>query len=186
MNGTEPVLLILRRIEQAIYGLEHVIRNLNLQEIADLSSPSQPQMEFRDFVRVEVESGNLDVRIEDQPIQAIVEDLSDFQTDPIEIPSSNTDSDIVLIQGSSDSRIIVYGFFLSNRADTSVSVQFRDDASPDPTVLTGRMMIEAGNSIQYSGFYRVFELDLGRSLVLNRDPLGALGGFIVYRMVSSL
>jgi len=179
MSEQDSVLL-LRRIEQAIYGLEKRIANWNAS--APSIQPLEPSIvQFPSVMSVEVERGSISTVIEEQPIQTetvLTRQLSIHPVD-INLVAAGTAS---IITVPADASYAIYGITLTNNGTGFARVRFQSSDSI-PIVYTGFTNIAAGATWTVQHIYPFLVVPAGASLMVRAESFVELGGCVLYQAI---
>jgi len=179
MSEQDSVLL-LRRIEQAIYGLEKRIANWNAT--ASSTQPSEPSIvQFPSVMSVEVERGSVSAVIEEQPIRTetvLTRQLSIHPVD-INLVAAGTAS---IITAPADASYTIYGITLTNNgADVA---RFRLESSDSiPIVYTGSVNLAAKATWSVQHIYPFLVIPASASLMVRTETPAVLGGCVLYQAI---
>ena len=179
MSEQDSVLL-LRRIEQAIYGVEKRLANWNATE--PTKQPSEPPVvQFPSVMQVEIEGGTVSAVIEEQPIRTetvLTEQLSIY---PVDI-NLNAAGTAPVITAPTDASYAVYGITLTNNG-TAVA-RFRLQSSDGtPTVYTGFVNLAVGSTWSVQHIYPFLVVPAGASLMVQAETAAELGGCVLYQAI---
>jgi len=173
-------ILLLRRIEQAIYGVEKRLANWNATE--PTKQPSEPPIvQFPSVMNVEIEGGTVSAVIEEQPIRTetvLTQQLSIYPVD-INLVAAGTAS---IITASADASYAIYGITLTNNgADVA---RFRLQSSDDtPIVYTGFVNLAAGSTWSVQHIYPFLVVPADASLMVQAATAAELGGCVLYQAI---
>jgi len=179
MSEQDSVLL-LRRIEQAIYGLEKRIANWNAS--VPSAQPSEPPVvQFPSVMRVEVESGTVNAVIEEQPIQTETVLTQQLSIYPVEI-NLVVAGTVPIITAPADASYAVYGITLTNNGAAVARVRLESSDSI-PIVYTGFVNIAVGSTWFVQHIYPFLVVPAGASLMVQAATAVELGGCILYQAI---
>ena len=183
MSEQDSVLL-LRRIEQAIYGLEkRLVEQRQPSEVNQLRPPTEPPVvQFPSVMSVEVESGNINAIIEEQPIQTQTVLTTELVCVPVSVNLASADT-ATLITVPSDATYQIYHITLVNNGALPVTLRIQDDNSI-PNVYTGQMTLAPNAILTLSHIYPFIMLGGNLSLKVETTTAAELGGCIFYRSLS--
>ena len=179
MSEQDSVLL-LRRIEQAIYGLEKRIASWNAS--ASSAQPEEPPVvQFPSVMTVEVQSGTVSAVIEEQPIRTETVLTQQLLIHPVEI-NLTAASTAPIITAPADASYAIYGITLTNNgADVA---RFRLQSSDDiPIVYTGFVNLAAGSTWSVQHIYPFLVVPADASLMVQAAATAELGGCVLYQAI---
>jgi len=179
MSEQDSVLL-LRRIEQAIYGLEKRIANWNATEPIKQSS-EPPLVQFPSVMSVEVQSGTVSAVIEEQPIQTetvLTQQLSIYPVD-INLGAAGTTP---IITAPADASYAIYGITLTNNGAAIARFRFQSSDSI-PMVYTGFVNLAIGFTWSVQHIYPFLVVPAGASLMVQAATAAELGGCILCQAI---
>ncbi len=179
MSEQDSVLL-LRRIEQAIYGLEKRIANWNASA-PPVQQSEPPIVQFPSVMSVEVERGTVSAVIEEQPIRTetvLTRQLSIYPVD-ISLVAAGTAS---VITAPADVSYAVYGITLTNNG--AAVARFRLQSSDStPIVYTGFTSLAIGSTWSVQHIYPFLMVPAGMSLMVQAATAAELGGCVLYEAI---
>ena len=179
MSEQDSVLL-LRRIEQAIYGLEKRIANWNATE--PIKQPSEPPtVRFPSVMSVEVQSGTVSAVIEEQPIQTetvLTRQLSIYPVD-INLVVAGT---APIITAPADASYAIYGITLTNNGAAIARIRLQSSDNI-PTVYTGFVNLAVGSAWSVQHIYPFLVVPAGASLMVQAETAAELGGCVLYQAI---
>jgi hypothetical protein len=179
MNEQDSVLL-LRRIEQAIYGLEKRIANWNATE--PTKQPSEPPVvQFPSMMSVEIEGGTVNAVIEEQPIRTeavLTQQLLIYPVD-INLVVAGT---AAIITAPADASYAIYGIILTNNGATVARIRLQSSDSI-PIVYTGFMNLAVGSTWSVQHIYPFLVVPAGASLMVQAATAVELGGCVLYQAI---
>jgi len=179
MSEQDSVLL-LRRIEQAIYGLEKRIANWNASTpSAQLKEP--PTVRFPSVMSVEVQSGTVSAVIEEQPIQTETVLTRQLAIYPVDINLSAA-STAPIITAPADASYAVYGITLTNNGTAIARIRLQSSDSI-PMVYTGFVNLAAGSTWSVQHIYPFLVVPAGASLMVQAATAAELGGCVLYQAI---
>jgi len=179
MSEQDSVLL-LRRIEQAIYGLEKRIASLNI--VAPSTQPTElPIVQFPSMMSVEIEGGTVNAVLEEQPIRTetvLTQQLSIYPVD-INLGGAGT---ATIITAPADASYAIYGITLTNNgADVA---RFRLESSDGiPIVYTGFVNLAVGSTWSVQHIYPFLVVPASASLMVQAADAVELGGCVLYQAI---
>jgi len=179
MSEQDSVLL-LRRIEQAIYGLEKRIANWNAT--ASSTQPSEPSIvQFPSVMSVEIERGTVGAVIEEQPIRTetvLTQQLSIYPVD-INLVAADTER---IIAAPANASYAIYGITLTNNG--AAVARFRLESSDSiPIVYTGFVNIAVGATWSVQHIYPFLVVPAEASLMIQAATAAELGGCVLYQAI---
>ena len=179
MSEQDSVLL-LRRIEQAIYGLEKRIAGWNAS--APLTHPTEPPVvQFPSVMTVEVQSGTVSAVIEEQPIQTETVLTRQLSIYPVEINLVVADTERI-IAAPANASYAIYGITLTNNG--AAVARFRLESSDSiPIVYTGFVNLAVGSTWSVQHIYPFLVVPAGASLMIQAATAAELGGYILYQAI---
>jgi hypothetical protein len=183
MSEQDSVLL-LRRIEQAIYGLEKRMANWNTPTPSERPSahPTEPLVvQFPSVMSVEIEGGMVSAVIEEQPIQTetvLTRQLSIYPVD-INLGAAGT---APIITAPSDASYAIYGVILTNNGTAVARVRLQSSDSI-PTVYTGFVNLAVGSTWSVQHIYPFLVVSAGASLMVRAETAAELGGCVLYQAI---
>jgi len=179
MSEQDSVLL-LRRIEQAIYGLEKRIANWNAS--APSIQPSEPPIvQFPSVMSVEVERGSVSAVIEEQPIQTETVLTRQLSIHPVDINLVAAGT-APIITAPADASYAIYGITLTNNG--AAVARFRLESSDStPIVYTGFTNIAVGSTWSVQHIYPFLVVPAGASLMIQATTAAELGGCVLYQAI---
>ena len=182
MSEQDSVLL-LRRIEQAIYGLEkRLIEQRQPSDANPTRQPTEPPVvQFPTVMNVEVESGNINAIIEEQPIQTQTVLTTELVCAPVGVSLASAGT-AALITVPSNATYQIYHITLVNNGALPVTLRIQDDNSI-PNVYTGQMTLTPNAILTLSHIYPFIVLGSNLSLMVETTTAAELGGCIFYRTV---
>jgi hypothetical protein len=172
--------LLLRRIEQAIYGLEKRIANLSAPA-SSVQLLEPPVVQFPSVMLVEIERGTVSAVIEEQPIRTetvLTQQLSIYPVD-INLTVAGT---VPVITAPADASYAVYGITLTNNGTATVRIRLQSSDSI-PTVYTGFVNLVAGSTWSMQHIYPFLVVPAGASLMLQAATAAELGGCVLYQAI---
>jgi hypothetical protein len=187
MSEQDSVLL-LRRIEQAIYSLEKRLLDTRTQISHTSSEP--PVVQFPSVMGVEVSGGTINAQIEDQPIQVVIQEQPIQTTATMATSLISTSVSVslssagnaTLLTVPSNAQFRIYQIVISNRSSSVVTFRFRNNSSP-PVYYTGLFNLTANALFTLSHLYPFIILDAGSALVIETTTAANLGGCILYQAI---
>jgi len=173
-------ILLLRRIEQAIYGVEKRLANWNATEpTKQLSEPSVVQ--FPSVMSVEVEGGTINAVIEEQPIRTeavLTQQLLIYPVD-INLVVAGT---APIITAPADASYAVYGITLINNGAAVARIRLQSSDST-PIVYTGFVNLAVGATWSVQHIYPFLMVPAGASLMVQAATAADLGGCVLYQAI---
>ena len=179
MSEQDSVLL-LRRIEQAIYGLEKRFLSITPSEPSNPTT-EPPVINFPSTMSVEVEGGSINAVIEEQPIQTETQITTELSCAPVAVNLAAAGTVPILTAPSGTTRKI-YHIALVNNGLAVATVRFQDNNSI-PILYTGYMNVLPDTMLVLSHSYPFITVSDGVSLVLESTTPAVLGGYVLYREV---
>jgi hypothetical protein len=176
----EESVLLLRRIEQAIYGLEKRIASWNA------SAPSAqlkelPIIRFPSVMTVEVQSGTVSAVIEEQPIRTEAVLTQQLSVYPIAINLTAAGT-TPIITAPADASYAIYGITLTNNGAAVARIRLQSSDSI-PTVYTGFVNLVVGSTWSVQHIYPFLVVPAGASLMLQAATAAELGGCVLYQAI---
>jgi hypothetical protein len=172
--------LLLRRIEQAIYGLEKRIASWNAaMPSTQRAEPSVVQ--FPSVMSVEVERGTVSAVIEEQPIQTQTVLTQRLSIYPVEINLVVAGS-TPIITAPADESYAIYGITLTNNGTALARVRLQSSDSI-PTVYTGFVNLAVGSTWSVQHIYPFLVVPAGASLMVQAATAADLGGCVLYQAI---
>jgi hypothetical protein len=172
--------LLLRRIEQAIYGLEKRIANWNAS--APSAQPSEPPIvQFPSVMSVEIDGGTVNAVIEEQPIRTetlLTQQLLIYPLD-INLVAAGT---APMITAPADASYAIYGITLTNNGAAVARFRFQSSDSI-PVVYTGFVNISVGSTWSVQHIYPFLVVPAGASLMVQAATAVELGGCVLYQAI---
>ena len=179
MSEQDSVLL-LRRIEQAIYGLEKRIANWNAS--APLTHPTEPPVvQFPSMMRVDVEGGTVNAVIEEQPIQTETVLTQQLSIHPVEI-NLTAASTAPIITAPADASYAICEITLTNNGADVARFRLQSGDSV-PTVYTGFVNLAVGFTWSVQHIYPFLVVPAGASLMVQAATAAELGGCVLYQAI---
>lgn len=176
----EESVLLLRRIEQAIYGLEKRIASWSASAPStQLKEP--PIVQFPSVMAVEVQSGTVSAVIEEQPIRTetvLTQQLSIYPID-INLVVAGT---VPIITAPANASYAIYGITLTNNGTAIARIRLQSSDSV-PTVYTGFVNLVAGSTWSMQHIYPFLVVPAGASLMLQAATAAELGGCVLYQAI---
>jgi hypothetical protein len=179
MSEQDSVLL-LKRIEQAIYGLEKRIANWNAPTAS--AQPSEPPLvQFPSVMQVEIEGGTVNAVIEEQPIRTETVLTQQLFIYPVDINLSAAGT-APIITAPADVSYAIYGITLTNNG--AAVARFRLQSSDSiPIVYTGFVNLAVGLTWSVEHIYPFLVVSAGASLMVQAATAAELGGCILYQAI---
>jgi len=173
-------ILLLRRIEQAIYGVEKRLANWNAP--APSAHPTEPPVvQFPSVMSVEVERGTISAVIEEQPIQTETVLTRQLSIYPIDI-NLNAAGTAPIITAPADTSYAVYGITLTNNG--AAVARFRFQSSDGiPIVYTGFVNLTVGSTWSVQHIYPFLVVPASASLMVQAATAAELGGCVLYQAI---
>ena len=179
MSEQDSVLL-LRRIEQAIYGLEKRIAGWNAS--APLTHPTEPPVvQFPSVMTVEVQSGTVSAVIEEQPMQTETVLTRQLSIHPVDI-NLVVAGTAPIITAPADTSYAIYGITLTNNGVAVARFRFQSSDSI-PTVYTGFVNLAVGFTWSVQHIYPFLVVPAGASLMVQAATAAELGGCVLYQAI---
>ena len=179
MSEQDSVLL-LRRIEQAIYGVEKRLANWNAAALS--AHPTEPPVvQFPSVMSVEIEGGTVSAVIEEQPIQTetvLTRQLSIYPVD-INLVAAGT---APMITAPADTSYAIYGITLTNNGADVARFRFQSSDSV-PIVYTGFVNLAVGSTWFVQHIYPFLVVSAGASLMVQAATSVELGGCVLYQAI---
>ena len=179
MSEQDSVLL-LRRIEQAIYGLEKRIASWNASAL--LTHPTEPPVvQFPSVMRVEIEGGTVNTVLEEQPIRTETVLTQQLSIYPIAINLTAADT-APIITAPADASYAIYGITLTNNGAAIARIRLQSSDSV-PTVYTGFVNLVVGSTWSVQHIYPFLVVPAGASLIVQAATAAELGGCVLYQAI---
>jgi len=179
MSEQDSVLL-LRRIEQAIYGVEKRLANWNATEPTKQSS-EPPVVQFPSVMNVEIEGGTVNAVLEEQPIRTETVLIQQLLIHPVEI-NLTAASTAPIITAPTDASYAIYGVTLTNNG--AAVARFRLESSDSiPIVYTGFVNLAAGSTWSVQHIYPFLVVPADASLMVQAAATAELGGCVLYQAI---
>jgi len=179
MSEQDSVLL-LRRIEQAIYGVEKRLANWNATE--PTKQPSEPPVvQFPSMMRVEVEGGTVNAVIEEQPIRTETVLTQQLSIHPVGI-NLTTAGTTPIITAPADASYAIYGITLTNNGAAIARIRLQSSDNI-PTVYTGFVNLAVGSTWSVQHIYPFLVVPAGASLMVQAETAAELGGCVLYQAI---
>jgi len=172
-------ILLLRRIEQAIYSLEKRLVDTRTPTSHTPSEP--PVVQFPSVIGVEVSGGTVSAQIEDQPIQTETVLTRQLAIYPVDINLSAAGTAPV-ITAPTDASYAVYGITLTNNGTAVARFRFQSSDSI-PTVYTGFVNLAVGSTWSVQHIYPFLVVPAGASLMVQAATAAELGGCVLYQAI---
>jgi len=172
--------LLLRRIEQAIYGVEKRIANWNAPALP-AQSAEPPIVQFPSVMSVEIEGGTVNAVIEEQPIRTetvLTQQLSIYPVD-INLGAAGTTP---IITVPADTSYAIYGITLTNNGAAVARVRLQS-SDGIPIVYTGFVNLAVGATWSVQHIYPFLVVSAGASLMLQAATAVELGGCVLYQAI---
>ena len=179
MSEQDSVLL-LRRIEQAIYGLEKRIASWNASA-PSAQSKEPPIVRFPSVMTVEVQSGTVSAVIEEQPIQTETVLTRQLSIYPIVINLTAAGT-TPIITAPADASYAIYGITLTNNGADVARFRLQSGDSV-PTVYTGFVNLAVGLAWSVQHIYPFLVVSAGASLMVQAATAAELGGCVLYQAI---
>jgi len=179
MSEQDSVLL-LRRIEQAIYALEKRIANWNAS-VPSAQRSEPPVVQFPSTMSVEIEGGTVNAVIEEQPIRTeavLTQQLLIYPVD-INLVAAGT---AAVITAPADASYAIYGITLTNNGAAVARIRLQSSDSI-PTVYTGFVNISVGSTWSVQHIYPFLVVPAGASLMVQAAAAAELGGCVLYQAI---
>ena len=190
-------ILLLRRIEQAIYSLEKRLVDTRTPTSHTPSEP--PVVQFPSVIGVEVSGGTVSAQIEDQPIQVVIQEqpiqvaIGNQPIQTITTPAVSLTSvpvsvslsaagNATLLTVPSGAQFRIYQIVISNRGSSTAGFRFRNN-STSPIYYTGFFNLTANALFTLSHMYPFITLDAGSALVIETATAANLGGCVLYQAI---
>ena len=173
-------ILLLRRIEQAIYGLEKRIANWNAAALP-MRQLDPPVVQFPSTMSVEIDGGTVNAVIEEQPIRTEAVLTQQLLIYPVDINLVVTGT-APIITAPADTSYAIYGITLTNNGAAVARLRFQSSDSI-PVVYTGFVNLAVGSTWSVQHIYPFLMVPAGASLMVQAATAVELGGCVLYQAI---